>query len=259
MLGPRCLLSYHLTLLFAAASLRAQDTHSRVAGRVTDLNGAPLRGAEITVMERSTTASTDSLGFFVVESLPPGEYKLRVRRIGFRAQLLSLTVPSRQMKQLWIVLESGPQILPDVEVKGTQIKPAEYAYTHKYDDFFRRKRVGLGYYLTRDQIETRASFDTPRLLSWVPGVQIRFQSYNNADVVMRSCRSVGVWIDGAKQRYPDFYRRPRNKPDSLNIAVGNLLSRVLPSHVELLEVYRGPAEMPAEFLEDECAIVIWTK
>jgi hypothetical protein len=33
----------------------------------------------------------------------------------------------------------------------------------------------------------------------------------------------------------------------------------LPSQIELVEVYRGPAEMPPEFLPDECAIVIWTR
>jgi len=35
---------------------------------------------------------------------------------------------------------------------------------------------------------------------------------------------------------------------------------VLPSQIEMIEVYREPAEMPAEFLDDSCAVIaIWTR
>lgn len=33
-----------------------------------------------------------------------------------------------------------------------------------------------------------------------------------------------------------------------------------PAQVEMIEVYTGPAQMPAEFLDDSCAaIAIWTR
>jgi hypothetical protein len=38
------------------------------------------------------------------------------------------------------------------------------------------------------------------------------------------------------------------------------LDDVLPSQIEAMEIFRGPAEMPAEFLDDSCAaIAIWTR
>jgi hypothetical protein len=38
--------------------------------------------------------------------------------------------------------------------------------------------------------------------------------------------------------------------------IGAALDRLLPSQTELMELYRGPAEMPAEFLDDSCAAIV---
>jgi hypothetical protein len=42
--------------------------------------------------------------------------------------------------------------------------------------------------------------------------------------------------------------------------VGEMLSRVNPSDIELVEIFRGPGELPGEFNDGNCgAISIWTR
>jgi hypothetical protein len=58
---------------------------------------------------------------------------------------------------------------------------------------------------------------------------------------------IGIWIDGAKVANRGGYIP----------AIGDLLDV---RDIEAIEVYRGVAEIPGEFLDDSCAaIVIWTK
>jgi hypothetical protein len=218
-----------------------------------------VAGVEVHLRGSETKTSTNASGDFTLDSLPAGELIIEFRRIGFRPEAFSLHLVPGELKLVKVVMEAAPYTLPDVAVIAHLNKPIEYAYTHKYDDFFHRQRVGLGAFVTRRQIEFRNPLDAARLLSWVPGVTVRFQGYGHSDISVRACRSLGVWIDGAKQRFPELYRRPTSKLDSLRMAVGELVSRVLPSEIEMVEVYRGPSEMPAEFLSDECAIVIWTR
>src|SRR4051812_22294452 len=75
------------TLLLAFAAL-AQTPTAQVTGRVTDSSEALVPGAEIVVtgietnFERRTQAN--AAGYYTVSLLPPGSYRLSVRRPGFR-------------------------------------------------------------------------------------------------------------------------------------------------------------------------------
>jgi hypothetical protein len=232
---------------------------AQFSGKVTSERAVPISGVEVAILELHRLATTDSIGRFDFLDIPPGSYTLRCRRIGYVAEFLQLTVAPTEHKQAVIVLAAGTYRLPDVEVTAVQLKPVEYAYTHKYDDFFWRRRVGFGSFITRAQIDRLQPLDTPRLVSLAPGVSLRFANAQNVDVRVRSCRSIGVWVDGAKQKWPELYRRPSGAQDSAAIAAGFFLGQIPAIRVEMVAVFRGPAEMPAEFLPDECAIAIWTR
>lgn len=64
---------------------------SEIKGRVTDPNGAVVRGATVTATDaaRGTTrtASTDDDGEYRLITLPPGTYQLRVQATGFSTQI----------------------------------------------------------------------------------------------------------------------------------------------------------------------------
>ncbi len=188
---------------------------------------------------------------------------MSVRRIGFRGQYLSASLQAGETKDVTIVLERGAYELPEIEVTARSAKPIEYAWTHKYDDFFRRRWVGLGRYITRAEIEFRKPYRTANLLAGISCIKVAFRHLgaSGTDVKFtclpsRGC-AVSVWIDGWKQRFAQF-EAPSGA--SAEATLGTYLDRVLPSQIEAMEIYRGPAEMPAEFLDDSCAaIAIWTR
>jgi Carboxypeptidase regulatory-like domain/TonB dependent receptor-like, beta-barrel len=74
--------------LGCCAGLFAQAT-SQISGTVKDASGAVVAGAEIIVTQTTTgvtrSAMSDANGVYSVPSLPPGPYRLQVRKEGFNA------------------------------------------------------------------------------------------------------------------------------------------------------------------------------
>jgi hypothetical protein len=73
----------------AAQPITRWNLNSSVAGVVTDVNGAVIAGATVFVSNEelnvSFYASTDSTGFFKIEGLQGGIYKVRIEAMGFAA------------------------------------------------------------------------------------------------------------------------------------------------------------------------------
>ena len=69
---------------------QAGGSTSEIRGRITDPNGAVVRGATVTVTdtERGTTrtVTTDEQGEYRVLSLTPGIYQIRIEATGFSSQ-----------------------------------------------------------------------------------------------------------------------------------------------------------------------------
>jgi len=241
------------SMVYQGASTRpaeGQNTAAlRLQGKVVTQTESPLPEVEVTILGLSRTALSDSAGRFDFGAVPSGDYVVRVRRIGFRGQHFSAHLEASRTKEVLIVMEAGAYELPDIQVTAHSLKPIEYGYTHKYDDFFRHRRVGLGFFKTRQQFERLNPLRTADILRGIPRVRVRYHAFGDPEVWIEGCRRLAVWIDGSLQ-YPggDVY--------------DDRLERVHPSRVEMLEVYRGPAEMPAEaaaFANNDCAIMIWTR
>jgi len=79
-----------LCLLMALASITvlAQTTNAALTGQVTDPTKAVLPQAKVTAINNGTgvqhTTQTNQSGAYVIPSLPPGEYRIQVERMGFR-------------------------------------------------------------------------------------------------------------------------------------------------------------------------------
>jgi hypothetical protein len=80
--------------LFSALFVRAQQTTGDIVGTVTDVSGAPIPRAMVSIANLGThiqrTAVTNETGEYVVNLLQPGEYSLKVESNGFK----TFTVPS---------------------------------------------------------------------------------------------------------------------------------------------------------------------
>jgi carboxypeptidase family protein/TonB-dependent receptor-like protein len=222
---------------------------SRLQGRVITRTEAPLPEVEVTILDLSRTVLSDSAGRFDFGSVPSGDYVVRVRRIGFRGQHFSARLEASRTKDVLIVMEAGAYELPDVQVTARSLTPIEYAYTHRYDDFFRYRYLGWGLFKTRQQFENLNPVRVADILRGMSRVVVKDFMFEKPEVAIRGCNRIGIWIDGSLQ-YP------------VTGTSGDRLERIHPSHVELVAVFRGPAEMPAEaamFVQNDCAIMIWTR
>src|SRR5882757_8395030 len=77
-----------IVLLLVSFSSVAQDTTGRILGTVTDQNGSVVAGANVTVTNTgtniSTNVTTDGQGFYQAVTLPIGNYKISVKKQGFK-------------------------------------------------------------------------------------------------------------------------------------------------------------------------------
>ena len=75
------------TLLFLGPTW-AQDPTGRIVGTVTDPGGAAVPDAKVTITNLKTgivsTAGTDKEGFYQVQALPIGTYRVTIDHTGFR-------------------------------------------------------------------------------------------------------------------------------------------------------------------------------
>lgn len=256
-----CLVGFLVFLApgIAAPAAGQSPVPAEIRGRVMTPMEVPLSGAEIAVVGDSLSAISDSGGRFVLRGIPPGQHVIRIRRIGYLAQYLAATLAPGEKKDVVIALIPGAYRLPEVEVTARLAKPIEYAWTTKYDDFFRRKRVGLGYYIGRKDIDRKGGAGTPDLLIGVPGLWIRPSGFFPAAVKATRCKKMSVWMDGW-ELHVDIGRPMMGDPRTPAEQVGALLERVIPLQIEMIEVYTSPSRMQAEFLgNSECAIAIWLR
>jgi hypothetical protein len=84
------------------ARAAADPIGSDVAGVVRDsTTGEPLANAELSVLREGrlvVNSESDQFGRFIIHNLPPGEYAIAVRMIGFRAEsrTITLSIASRE-------------------------------------------------------------------------------------------------------------------------------------------------------------------
>jgi hypothetical protein len=80
-----------ICLLLSLAPLAAQTTTGSIVGTVTDVSGAAVPGAAVTVTNvdtnSATKTTTDSSGNYVVTPLAVGHYSVAVEAHGFKRSL----------------------------------------------------------------------------------------------------------------------------------------------------------------------------
>jgi hypothetical protein len=215
--------------------------HGRVTDRTTE---EPLEGVRVSFFGLGApgayewTGESSERGGFMTSELPLGTYWVEVERIGFASVSDSLTIG-----------EAGELDFDIGLVPSTiSLEPILVA-VHRRDrlvdlGFYERRRVGLGYFLTRQEIEERNALSVSDLFRRVPGARVVGNSpTSTAAVQLRGgCRPILV-LDG------HLLTRPVSLDDLLQV-----------SHLEALEVYHG-ATAPVQYSrQGTCGtIILWTR
>lgn len=153
----------------ATGSQRAPGRRGRAVmrGVVTTLGGRPIEGARVSVGGTEGTALTDSRGAFVLDGQPSGSQTVLVRRLGYEPAEFAVNLsPSRETE---IAVE-----LPDfVPVLSTVVVRAEVDVALDRIGFTHRQRVGMGRFMTLEEIDRRNATHLVDLLADFPMLQAR--------------------------------------------------------------------------------------
>lgn len=245
-----------LAALVTALPLDAQKP-TMLFGVVTNANGLPLKGVELSIANSALKVTSNDSGVYIFESPPTGRVRVTARRIGFTPIEKGFKVEPGENRQLDFSLEGVPEMLDSVLVMTQQ------GGTSRMAEFWNRRQLGIGAFVTRADIERRKPYNSTDLLRNVTGVRvigddnamgrpvitmgrtgIGMRSYRNSASLAGDCR-VNYYVDGMWVPPGTFH------PDDIS-----------PVSIEAIEVYRGASEIPPKFRARETAcglIVIWTR
>jgi hypothetical protein len=211
------------TLVVKLSGAVAADSSLRVHVELSTV------GSSSSVVRLDSTGSQRSVR---MAQVPVGRYRVETRALGFVPDTSFVEISSDRTASLSIAL-----------ARITALDPVTVAGTNKghVGAFETRRAAGKGTFLTRDDLaKTRRLTDALRS---VRGMRVDCGSGN--------CRVLMVRSTTCEPRY--FINGFPSNGEVLTTPVLDIAG---------VEIYRGPSEMPAEFMGSKSmcgAIVIWTK
>lgn len=241
-----------IVALAAAAALAAPAAAQRVNGQLLDkASGRPVPGASIMLFVKEkngapvgapavASATTDDEGEFTVQATEPGMYYLSVRKIGL--------VPA-QTHEFWLgpLTEYTPTIRWEtvgITLDTVKITTRGLPLNDWTREFYERRRLTHGIFLTRDDMKGRAATVAT---DWLIGVRgIRLMPMGGRTLIAArggagNC-AVDVWLDNVHLIDPDI----------------NQLLRA--QDVAAMEVYPGALDAPARYGAQGCGVLlVWSR
>lgn len=253
--GVRSSLFRHLVVLGALAGALGAQQPTVLFGVVTNLNGVRIAGVELSLANSTLHVMTNDSGEFLFDRPPTGRLRLTARRMGFRSEEKGFKIDLGETKQVDFELEGAPEQLDSVLVLGR----GGYG---RMADFWNRRMIGVGAFITHADIERRKPYRPSDLLRTVNGVRVDTdmgdgrpvirmgrtalgtRTYRNVQTLAADCR-VTYYLDGHLVPQGTFH-------------IDDLPAMSL----EAIEIFRGPSETPASFhkAETACGVIsIWTR
>ena len=257
------------TMVVLASSVAlAQDT-TRVAtantatfsGRVfVDSTRQPIIGAEVAFLDIDKSVLADERGAFRITGIPAGIHRLIVRRIGYGPLETNLAFAEGETIDRNIFLARAVRL---DSVRTTALRGADL-------EFEENRRLGLGHFLTRKDLEKVGEARLSTVLASIPGIRIASSlspgkawvvnsrrtflegdSYRTGDPVFdrgaRLACYVNVVLDGQRMYAP---RRPDDQLFDIN--------SIRVDQIETIEFYVGGTQLPQRYQgpgADACGVL----
>jgi hypothetical protein len=223
----------------------AQSPGATLVLRVLDHeSGMPLGGAQVGLPDLRMGALADAEGRVRLTGIPEGRHTLEVRLIGFRTERLLIAFAPDELVEGEVEL-----MLEAIAVDGLEVTVEGQLPGLRRNGFYGRRQMGMGSFLTREQIRARAALTVPEALKGVQGTRLRptrgATGYHILQSRFGSDCNVLIWIDGIPSTAAD-------------------LEGMGTERIEGIEVYHG-STLPPQFNQmgargySQCgAAVIWT-
>lgn len=234
-----------LGTLATAAPTIAQEADSvawaTLTGQVVSAaTGEPMAGARVSLRGSGYGAVTDSAGHFRIPRATPGADTVEVGYLGYEESALPLHLEPDRITRVVLLLSPRVIRLAELVVEVRRDPPS------RLSAFERRRKLGLGHYITFEEIQKRDPRHPSDLLRTVPGVRVGVTRFGRAEVAMtrtgRPCPP-SIVLDGVHIR---------------DLHIDELSAQDL----EAMEIYTGPSQVPGEYsgLPRGCGtIVVWTR
>lgn len=250
-------------LLAVAAAHQASAQKVVFEGSVVDdVTESPLTGVRVILLNRYDRVAgydvTDDAGRFRFERDDYGIYRLDVKAVGYEPALTSLMwmVEGRDYVELQVRLAPNAVLLAPLEI----VAASPLGTSPVLENMLHRRMSGFGFQITRDDIERRRPAQITDMLVELPGVYAARRGSGASGRALYIGRSVsGVsGRDCPVQVFLDGMLATRGVPGG-DVLIDDL---VHPEDVEAIEVFRGLATVPPEFLNPDarCGVIaIWTR
>lgn len=236
-----------MCVMILPAIAAAQRASGTISGFVHDSAGVGIPGVLATVDSTEISARTDDGGEFTLRSVPVGAVTISLRRVGFKRTDLPVTVVANRNPSIDVTLQPLTQDLAAVVVTEDEARQRTWV-----KEFYERRKIGLGTFITREEIEQRNPGLMSEMFRTLPGVQLVRSSRLGGQSVIRFARTTST-----RDCPPQFY------VDGVSVD-GMNIDDMYPQDVEGVEVYRGPAVIPVQFKKQLgnsiCGVIaIWTR
>lgn len=191
------------------------QAYSSLQGIVLSQKGEPLPGASVVLQELKLGQVTDENGRFIFNKIPHGDYHLQISYIGYKKQVLSITLNSANQELQTVKLTENQELINEVQVvdKSENTRRNEQAYN-----------------VTSLKVKDLATFNTDvnNALSLITGINIRQSGGLGSQTTFSlngfQDNQVRFFLDGVPMTYFGDAFNPKNFPL-------NMIDRV--------EVYKG--------------------
>lgn len=233
-------------MLFAIVWAFRVDAQSPkiVSGRVWEDSARTVAGASIELAFERTVS--DAVGRFRLVGVPSGRHVLIVRRLGFAPESVSLDTKTEGSVIVGIRLKPLAAVLPSVGVEGRRVSA-------KLVGFEERKRMGIGRFLTEEEISRAPGTRLSEKLRVLSGIRVLYSRSGSNHVRIETTRG-----PQGLRNAPCYARLIL---DGEHVAPDFSINHIDPGEVAALEWYAGPSQIPAQYnlTGNACGLlIIWT-
>ncbi|HVE33885.1 MAG TPA: carboxypeptidase regulatory-like domain-containing protein [Gemmatimonadaceae bacterium] len=239
------------TALARRDSAQRARSFGTIDGAVSDTNLVPLQGAFVSILGTPIRVGTGPNGRFRIVRVPAGQYLLVVKRVGYRPVSSVVDIAASDTLRVSYTLAEAQA----VTTLGTVVV-SEPSTADRLSGFEARRKLGVGQFLTLDQINKANTVFTTELMRKFTSVNV---SPSHTSVITEyfalSAREGGNPSMGACPMQVYLDQVPLPTPFNLDL---------LPTPKDLagIEVYAGASTIPAQFAgyNRGCGVIlVWTK
>ncbi len=249
---------------------RTSGAPAVLSGSARDALGSPLRDVEVRVAALSLVTRTDENGAYRLSGITAGTYEVTARAVGFEAVSVSITFRDDSAYTQMFAMRRSVSLLDSVAVRATRRDP-------RMEEFEEHRRVGLGQFLTRADLEAQrgqtmaAILGKLRSVGIVRGMGGRGWILSKRATASGSCKS-GIGNAGSPKYAPDQTERfqgmvcacyaqvyldnslmnPGQPADPFDV------NQFSPDQIESIEWYASPAQTPSKYarLNSSCGVYV---